>query len=122
MSIIRTEGNWEAWVSFFLAGVAVAAAEAEQNIIAIASLAAADRRKLLQSPKSSSASYRLFEQLPMPPRFTVERLRQQLDTTFPTANAAVQVLEGLDIVVEMTGQKKNRSYSYQVYVDLLAQS
>ena len=98
----------------------MAAAEAEQSIIAIASLVAADRRKLLQSPKSSPASYRLFEQLPMMPRFTVERARQQLDTTFPTANSAVQVLEHLGIVVEVTGQNKNRSYSYQAYVDLLA--
>lgn len=121
LSVIRTEGDWEAWVSFFLEGVAMAAAEAEQSIIAIAGLVAADRRKLLQSPKSSPASYRLFELLPMMPRFTVERARQQLDTTFPTANSAVQMLEHLSIVVEVTCQKKNRSYSYQAYVDLLAQ-
>jgi hypothetical protein len=31
----------------------------------------------------------------------------------------VQVLEQLGVVVEVTGQKKNRSYSYQGYVDLL---
>jgi hypothetical protein len=48
-------------------------------------------------------------------------VRQQLKTTFPTANAAVQVLEQLGIVTEMTGQKKNRSYSYHAYVELLAQ-
>ncbi len=119
LSVIRTEGDWESWVSFFLEGVAVSAAQAEQSIIAVASLIAADRRKLLQSPKASPASYRLFELLPMMPRFTVERVRQQLQTTFPTANAAVQMLEQLGIVVEVTGQKKNRSYSYQAYVDLL---
>lgn len=55
----------------------------------------------------------------MMPRFTVERVRQQLDTTFPTANAAVRILEQLGIVAEVTGQKKNRNYSYQAYVDLL---
>lgn len=119
LSVIRTEGDWESWVSFFLEGVAVSAAQAEQSIIAVASLIAADRRKLLQSPKASPASYRLFELLPMMPRFTVERVRQQLQTTFPTANAAVQMLEQLGIVIEVTGQKKNRSYSYQAYVDLL---
>lgn len=116
---IRTEGDWESWVSFFLEGVAVSATQAEQNIIAVAGLIAADRRKLLQSPKAGSAGYRLFELLPMMPRFTVERVRQQLQTTFPTANAAVQMLEQLGIVIEVTGQKKNRSYSYQAYVDLL---
>lgn len=75
--------------------------------------------RLLESPRASSASYRLFEMLPMMPRFNVERVRQALDTTFPTANTAVKVLTDLDIVVEMTGFKKNRSYSYQAYVDHL---
>ena len=119
LSEIRTEGDWESWASFFLEGVAVSVTQAEQNIIAVAGLIAADRRKLLQSPKAGSAGYRLFELLPMMPRFTVERARQQLQTTFPTANAAVQMLEQLGIVIEVTGQKKNRSYSYQAYVDLL---
>ncbi|MFU8822143.1 MAG: Fic family protein, partial [Gammaproteobacteria bacterium] len=54
------------------------------------------------------------------PRFTIERVRKSLDTTFPTANAAVRVLEDLGIVTEMTGQKKNRIYSYQRYVELLS--
>jgi len=120
LSAIRTEGDWETWVTFFLEGVAVAAADAERNIIGVASLVAADRKRLLQSPKAGPASYRLFEMLPMMPRFTIERVRQQLDTSFPTATAAVKVLEDLGIVAEMTGQKKNRSYSYQAYVELLS--
>lgn len=120
LSAIRTDGDWESWVSFFLEGVAIAAGDAEKNIIAVASQVANDRRRLLQSTKASPASYRLFEMLPMMPRFTIERVRQQLDTSFPTATAAVKVLEDLGIVTEMTGQKKNRSYSYQTYVELLS--
>ncbi len=119
LSAIRTDGDWEAWVAFFLEGVAVAAGEAERGIIAVASLIAADRRKLLQAPKASPASYRLFELLPMMPRFTVEHVRQRLETTFPTASAAVRTLETLGIVAELTGQKTNRSYGYQAYVELL---
>lgn len=120
LSTIRTEGDWESWVSFFLEGVATAAADAEKNIIQVASLVAADRRRLLQSPRAGPVSYRLFEMLPMMPRFTIERVRQQLATSFPTATAAVKALEALGIVTEMTGQKKNRSYSYQAYVELLS--
>ena len=120
LSAIRTEGDWESWVTFFLEGVATAAGDAEKNIIEVASLVAADRRRLLQSPKAGPASYRLFEMLPMMPRFTIERVRQQLDTSFPTATSAVRVLEDLSIVTEMTGQKKNRCYSYQAYVELLS--
>ena len=69
--------------------------------------------------KAGMASYRLFELLPIMPRFNIEQVRQKLDTTFPTANAAVKVLEDLGIVVEFTGQKKNRNYSYQANIELL---
>ncbi len=119
LSAVRTEGDWEGWVAFFLEGVAAAASDAERGIVAIASLIAADRRRLLEAPKATPASYRLFEMLPMMPRFTIEKVRQRLDTSFPTATAAVRILEELGIVTELTGQKKNRSYSYQAYVDLL---
>lgn len=119
LSGIRTRGDWESWIDFFLDGVATAAGEAERSIVAIATLINNDRRRLLAAPKATSASYRLFEALPLMPRFTVEHARQKLDTTFPTANAAVGLLAELGIVNEMTGQKKNRSYGYQAYIDLL---
>lgn len=119
LSTIRSEGNWEAWISFFLEGVCTAAAEAERSIVEIASLVAGHRRRLLESPKAGPAAYRLFEMLPMMPRFTVERARQKLGTTFPTANAAVRTLAELGLVAEMTGQKKNRSFAYSSYIALL---
>lgn len=119
LSFVRIDGDWGSWVSFFLEGVCVAAAEAKGSIVAVASLVAADRRRLLASPKAGPASYRLFELLPMMPRFTVERVRQKLKTTFSTANAAVKVLEELAIVAERTGQKTTRSYACQAYIDLL---
>ena len=119
LSAIRDDGDWEGWVAFFLEGVCASAAEAEGAIVAIASLITADRRRLLAAPKVGAVSLRLFELLPMMPRFTIEQVRQQLVTTFPTATAAVKLLEQLGIVSEMTGQKKNRSFSYQGYVELL---
>lgn len=120
LSAIRTQGDWESWVRFFLEGVQEAAAQSEQSIVKIASLVAADRRLLLASPRAGAAAYRLFELLPMMPRFTVERVRAALETTFPTANAAVKTLEDLGLIVETTGNKKNRSFSYPGYIKLLS--
>ena len=120
LSAIRKEGDWESWVKFFLEGVQVAANQAEENILKIASLVASDRRKLLESPKASSPAYRLLEMLPMMPRFTVERVKTALGTTFPTANAAVKALEKLGLITETTGNKKNRSFSYDRYIKLLS--
>ena len=120
LSGIRVDGDWESWIRFFLEGVQVAAAQAEESIVKIASLVAADRRKLLEATKSGAAAYRLFEMLPMMPRFTVERVKTALGTTFPTANAAVKTLEELGLITETTGNKKNRSFSYDRYIKLLS--
>jgi Fic family protein len=120
LSGIRNHGAWESWVAFFLEGVAEAAGQAERSIVAIASLVAADRRSVLESPNAGPAAYRLFEMLPMMPRFNIEHVRRALQTSFPTASAAVNQLATLGIVKEVTGQKKNRSYSYPRYIDLLA--
>ena len=119
LSAVRTDGDWESWVAFFLQGVQAAATEAERGIVAVATLVAADRRRLLAAPRAGAVSLRLFELLPMMPRFTIEQVRQKLSTTFPTATAAVTLLEALGIVKELTGQKKNRSFSYQSYIELL---
>jgi len=110
----------ESWVALFLEAVQAAATEAERAIVAIASLVSADRRRLLAAPRVGAVALRLFELLPVMPRFTIEQVRQKLETTFPTAAAAVKLLEHLGLVSELTGQKKNRSFSYRVYVELLA--
>jgi len=120
LSAVRTDGDWEGWVAFFLEGVARAADTAERGIVALASLINTDRRRLLQAPKITPASLRLFELLPLMPIFSIDQVCERLNTTFPTATAAVKTLEALGIVVEQTGQKKNRHYSYQAYVQLLS--
>jgi Fic family protein len=120
LSAVRTEGDWEGWVAFFLEGVAQAADTAERSIVALASLIHTDRRRLLQAPKTTPASLRLFELLPLMPRFSIDQVCERLNTTFPTATAAVKILETLGIVAEQTGQKKNRHFSYQAYVELLS--
>lgn len=121
LAAVRTDGDWEGWVSFFLEGVTVAAADAERHIVSLATLLAADRRRLLADTKAGTASYRLFELLPVMPRFNVEQVRQKLGISFPTANAAVRLLEDLGMVAEQSGQKRGRSYGYVAYIELMTQ-
>ena len=121
LSAVRTEGDWEGWIGFFLDGVETAATDAERGIVAMASLINADRKRLLAAPRVGGVALRLFELLPLMPRFTIEQARQKLDTTFPTATAAVKLLHDLGMLSELTGQKKNRLFSYAAYVELLSE-
>ena len=77
---MRTQGDWEAWVGFFLDALTGAATEAEGSIIALATLVTSDRRRLLVEPLARSVAYRLLEMLPTTPRFTIESNRQKLAT------------------------------------------
>ena len=121
LSAIRTEGDWGGWIRFFLEAVQNAAAKSERDVVALANLVSNDRRRLLTNAKSNALSYRLFELLPTMPRLTVDRVCKVLQTTFPTANMAIKLLEELGILVEVTGQKKGRTFSYVAYIQLLSQ-
>ena len=102
--------------------MAAAAAEAERSIVDVTILLTSDRRHLLESPKANAFAFRLFEMLPMMPRFTVEIVKQELSTSYPTANSAVKLLTDLGIVAEMTGQQTYRTFGYRSYIELLARS
>ena len=120
LSAVRSEGDWESWVIFFLEGIATAARDAEESIVSLSGLISADRSRVLQDPNAGIIAYRLFELLPSMPRFTIEQARQKLPTTFPTASAAIKRLQELGIVTEVTGQKKGRCFSYERYIELLS--
>lgn len=121
LSAIRTQGDWEGWIQFFLKAVQNAATKSERDVVALASLVGNDRRRILEHSKSNAVTYRLFELLPKMPRLSVERVRAVLQITFPTANTAIKLLEELGILVEVTGQKKNRTFSYAAYIKILSQ-
>ena len=119
LSEIRVNGDWESWVSFFLEGVVAYSEEAERSIINIATLIADDRKKVLASRFSTLQALRLFEMLPTMPKLTVDRAKNALEVTYPTARAAVNALKEVSVLAETTGRVRGQSFTYQAYVDLL---
>lgn len=119
LSAIRTEGDWESWVRFFLDCTTEAAENAQRSIIDIASLIAADRKKVMAATDGTVQAIRLFEMLPTMPRFTTTFAAEKLAVTFPTASTAIKVLQSADILVGSTNQKRNQQFSYKGYIELL---
>jgi Fic family protein len=62
---------------------------------------------------------RLFEALPVEPIVTVASVMRALKTTKPTAGRAIEALTAAGVLVETTGRRRDRSYAYQKYIDLL---
>jgi len=116
---IRTEGDWEAWIAFFLEGVAVIAEEAAGVARDLFELVSRDRERLLARPDSTVISLRLFERLPVKPILTAANVVAQLETTKPTAMKALNLLVEAGILSEITGKKRDKTFGYSDYLERL---
>jgi Fic family protein len=119
LNAVRVDGDWEAWLDFFLDGVAAIADEAVTSARELFGLVANDRSKVLAHDNMSVVAIRLFELLPRHPVLTVAAVMKLLDTTKPTAGRAVELLTSAGVLIETTGKKRDRSYVYQQYLDRL---
>jgi Fic family protein len=119
LNAVRADGDFESRLKFFLEGVAVIADEAVATTQSLFALISADRTKVLAAPSTSVAGIRLFELLPAHPIVTVGSVVKLLESTKPTAAKAVAGLVGAGILVETTGRRRDRSYSYQAYLNRL---
>ena len=116
---IRTDGDWEGWLSYFLEGIAVVAEESLNLIGSLFDVLTQDRTRYLQSGGATIAGSRLFESLPQHPLVTVKLVVRICDTTKPTAAKAIGTLCDAGILKEITGRSRDRSYAYPHYLDLL---
>lgn len=119
LTAVRVEGDWEGWLDFFLDGVATIATESAAAARELFALVSSDRTRVLASPQLSVPAIRLFESLPRHPIVTVAFAMRSLEITAPTATRAIDVLSGAGVLVETTGKKRGRTWTYQGYLDRL---
>ncbi|WP_218578849.1 Fic family protein [Vineibacter terrae] len=119
LNAVRSEGDWEGWTDFFLDGVATIAGEAVASARELFAVVSADRSRVLARDTTSIAAARLFELLPKHPIVTVAGAVKLIKTTKPTATRAIESLVAADVLVEITGRRRDRSFAYQAYVDRL---
>ena len=119
LGAIRTEGDWEGWLDFFLDGIATIADEAVASARDLFTLVGSDRARVIEGAGTSVAAVRLFEALPRHPIITIASAVKLLDTSKPTAARAVETLVEAGVLREVTGRRRDRSFAYQGYLDLL---
>ncbi len=119
LNAVRLEGDWEAWVAYFLEGVSTIADEAADTARDLFVLIEKDRGRVLAARNASVMAARLLEQLPQHPIVTIPGAVGLLGTTKPTATKAVGVLVDLRILRETSGRRRDRTFSYVAYLDRL---
>nr|WP_255216260.1 Fic family protein [Pseudenhygromyxa sp. WMMC2535] len=119
LNAVRVDGDWEAWLDFFLDGVATIADEAVATSRDLFTLVTADRQRVIHHTGVNLLAVQLFERLPSRPIVTAPWVVEALSTTKPTTGRAIEALEAAGVLVETTGKKRDRVYAYQAYLDRL---
>jgi Fic family protein len=119
LNAVRTEGEWESWLDFFLDGVATIADEAVASARELFALVAADRTRVLAQEETSVQALRLFELLPRHPVQTLNTVMRLIETSKPTAGKAIDALVRAGVLTETTGKRRDRSWAYGSYLDRL---
>jgi Fic family protein len=116
---MRTDGDWEGWLSYFLEGIAVVAAEAVTTARRLHSILDQNRARLMARDDATVMSIRLFELLPEHPILTVNRVVGLLDCSRPAAAKALRVLESAGVLHALDERRKNRAVVFKEYLDNL---
>lgn len=118
---VREHGNWEAWLDFFLAGVAETANQAFEAATRIVDLFKEDRERITNESDRAGSALRIHDLFQQNPVLTSNQLVQQTGLSAPTVNAALVDLEKMGLVGEITGRKRGRVFSYQRYLAILSE-
>jgi Fic family protein len=117
---VRTDGDWESWMQFFLTGVAEVSTQATATTRALLARFEKDRERILLR-RGSGSVLTLFEFLRGRVITTIPRAAKELNLTHPTVTTALRRLEDMEIVREITGRARARVYVYQQQLDILNQ-
>ena len=116
---VRTEGDWEAWVDFFLEGVEQTASGAVQTARRLVDLFQQDTRRVQSGGRGATTVLRVLDALRQRPLCSLHQIGQSAGITFPTASKAMLTLVKLGIAGELTGQRRNRVFVYDGYLNIL---
>jgi Fic family protein len=116
---VRREGDWEAWLDFFLEGVEQTALGAVSTAQRLAGLFQQDRQRAQGGGRGAANILRVLDALRSRPLCSLKHLRQETGLTFPTAAKAMQTLVYLGIARELTGRRRNRLFIYDAYLAIL---
>jgi Fic family protein len=116
---VRTSGDWEAWVDFFLEGVEVTALGAVDTARRLVALFDHDTHRIQQTGRSAANTLRVLAALRQRPLLSLPQLCQLTSITFPTASKSMAQLLHAGIARELTGNRRNRVFSYHAYLNIL---
>ncbi|MCY3614505.1 MAG: Fic family protein [Bacteroidetes bacterium] len=117
---VRTHGDWDSWLEFFLDGVIHTSEHAIETAKKILGLFERDYEKIKQSGRLVASSLRVHKVLQKRPVLPALYAVRSAGISLPTVYNAVRHLQSIGIVKEVTGKRRNRVFAYDEYFRILS--
>jgi len=118
---VRTSGDWEAWLEFFLVGVQETSDQAAETAKSILKLFEADRLAIEGLGRPAGSALQVHQYVQTKPLISVAEAKTPMAISAPTIRKSIDHLVDLGILVEMTGKRRDRIFVYDKYVATLSQ-
>lgn len=117
---VRTNGDLEGWLDYFLEGVRDTADRAAYAGKELLALFEADRERIEKLGRPAGSAHRVHQYLQSKLALIVPNAAEQLSLSAPTVRKSVNHLVELGILKEITGKKRNQVFVYSEYMKILS--
>jgi cell filamentation protein, protein adenylyltransferase len=118
---IRTNGDWEGWLKFYLTGVEEVSQQASETAKKLITMFEHHRQQIQRIGKAAGSALRVHDLFKKRVILSLPIAQAELRLSFPAVTKAVENLRKLGLVREFTGKQRNRLFSYEPYLKVLAE-
>ncbi len=117
---VRTHGDWEGWLNFFLRGIAETAQQAVETAQSSMKLFETDRETIRGLGRISGSCLRLHDHLQTHPLTNIADATKATGINRTSITNCIKRLQELNIISELTGNRRNRVFVYGNYLKILS--
>jgi Fic family protein len=118
---VRTRGDWEKWLDFFLTGVRDTAEQAASAALRIAAIFEDHRHKIEALGRPAASALRVFEYMQRNPIVSIPGAAERTGISSPTVAKSLEHMHKLGMLREITGRQRHRLFVYDAYLAILSE-
>jgi len=118
---VRTHGEWEEWLRFFLDGVFETSRQAVDTARTLLSLFDTDRKRIQTLGRAAGTALQIHEALQRRPVLSIAKAAEVTKLSQQTVSNAFERLIDAGVIRETTGRRRGRLFAYDQYLARLSE-